>query len=264
VRDALRAAASLGSFFALATELAGGEPGPADGTLAEAGAEPRPADGEPAEAGADGDSPALAGWLPPAGLYWSGLDGLRSQASGRLAAAEPRVTASIIQLGYAARLWSPVLGAALLGSVVPDLATVRIRQDGPGRPVALALPEPRGWVAADPAEVAALAYHAVVKTHLDPLARGLRGQLATGLLWGNAASAMAGALGVLVAARPELRDQATAVAGALLSTGLLRNTGQLGVRAGGLGFRRRSCCLYYRLPGGGLCGDCSLSQPPGT
>ncbi|MGH3410268.1 MAG: (2Fe-2S)-binding protein [Streptosporangiaceae bacterium] len=30
----------------------------------------------------------------------------------------------------------------------------------------------------------------------------------------------------------------------------------------GLGFRRHSCCLYYRLPGGGLCGDCALAAPP--
>jgi ferric iron reductase protein FhuF len=28
-------------------------------------------------------------------------------------------------------------------------------------------------------------------------------------------------------------------------------------------FRRQSCCLYYRLPGGGLCGDCCFQRPPG-
>ncbi len=26
-------------------------------------------------------------------------------------------------------------------------------------------------------------------------------------------------------------------------------------------FRRRSCCLYYRVPGGGICGDCVLRRP---
>ena len=31
----------------------------------------------------------------------------------------------------------------------------------------------------------------------------------------------------------------------------------------GLSFRRRSCCLYYRLPGGALCGDCGLARPSG-
>ena len=36
----------------------------------------------------------------------------------------------------------------------------------------------------------------------------------------------------------------------------LSDTGTLG--PDGEGFRRRSCCLYYRVPGGGLCGDCVL------
>jgi|GEM_PF-1837329 hypothetical protein len=47
----------------------------------------------------------------------------------------------------------------------------------------------------------------------------------------------------------------------LLGTGRLRGTGQL--TGTGLAFRRRSCCLYYRLPGGGLCGDCCLRRVPG-
>jgi iron complex transport system ATP-binding protein len=28
------------------------------------------------------------------------------------------------------------------------------------------------------------------------------------------------------------------------------------------GYRRTSCCLYYRVPGGGLCGDCVLTTQP--
>jgi ferric iron reductase protein FhuF len=114
-----------------------------------------------------------------------------------------------------------------------------------------------------------------VVAHLEPLARGLSGRLADGLLWGNAASALAGALGVLTAARPDLREQAAEVASALLDTGLLRGTGDLrgtgelsgtgdlDVSGAGLGFRRRSCCLFYRLPGGRLCADCFLTRPPG-
>ncbi|PQM44543.1 Glutamate--cysteine ligase EgtA [Mycobacterium talmoniae] len=27
-------------------------------------------------------------------------------------------------------------------------------------------------------------------------------------------------------------------------------------------YRRLSCCLYYRTPGGGLCGDCALTKKP--
>ena len=27
----------------------------------------------------------------------------------------------------------------------------------------------------------------------------------------------------------------------------------------GVGFARRTCCLFYRVPGGGTCGDCVLN-----
>lgn len=30
----------------------------------------------------------------------------------------------------------------------------------------------------------------------------------------------------------------------------------------GSAFRRRSCCLYYRVPGGGICGDCCFTRNP--
>ena len=149
-----------------------------------------------------------------------------------------------------------MLGDGLLAGIVPDLADLQVRTEEPASPLDLALPGPTGWRAADPAALAELSYRVVVAGHLEPLALPLGGEVAEGLLWGNAASAMAGALGVLVRARPGLRDRATALAAALLAHGRLADTGQLGVTGEGLGFRRRSCCLYYRLPGGALCGDC--------
>jgi len=228
VRHAMATAAAIGPFFAL---------------------------------GADATA---AGWRPAADRYRPGSDPLPARGGGQLADAEPRVAASIQQLGYAARLWSPALGCGLLDSVVPDLASLQIREaDGSG-PARLALAEPRGWLADDPAQLAELCYREVVQAHLEPLARSLRGLLASGLLWGNAASAMAGALGVLVSAHPELRSQAAVVASALLDMGQLRGTGQLDITGARLGFRRRSCCLFYRLPGGGLCADCCLSRVPGA
>jgi ferric iron reductase protein FhuF len=89
--------------------------------------------------------------------------------------------------------------------------------------------------------------------------------VAPGLLWGNAASALAGTLRVLYAwclgegARPGAAARAVALVGELMADPLLRDAG--GLRAGGPGapaYTRRSCCLYYRVPGGGLCGDCAL------
>jgi ferric iron reductase protein FhuF len=46
----------------------------------------------------------------------------------------------------------------------------------------------------------------------------------------------------------------------VLERSSLRGTvGYTGVdRSGSSVFRRTTCCLYYRLPDGGLCGDCAL------
>jgi ferric iron reductase protein FhuF len=196
------------------------------------------------------------GWEPATAYY---PDGFLAGARVRLPEAEPRVAASIAQQGYAARLWSPVLGAGLLAGIVPDLARLQIRAPEAASPLALALPQPAGWRAGDLAALAELSYRVVVAGHLEPLALALGSEVAEGLLWGNAASAMAGALGVLVAARPDLGEPTAALAAALLAHGRLADTGELGVTGEGLGFRRRSCCLYYRLPGGALCGDCALA-----
>jgi ferric iron reductase protein FhuF len=79
------------------------------------------------------------------------------------------------------------------------------------------------------------------------------------------ASAVNGAAVMLIRSQPCLRDQATALAEALLATSNL--AGRHSGTPGGPGFRRRSCCLIYRaVPGGGggYCGDCVLSaRQPG-
>jgi len=225
VARALASAATIGPFFRLAAEATG------------------------------------PGWRLATAYY---ADGFPAGAKARLPEAEPRVAGSIAQQAYAARLWSPVLGAGLLAGVVPDLARLQVRDHEAPSPLELALPEPAGWVADDPDALSELAYRVVVPGHLEPLAEALSGEIADGLLWGNAASALTGALGVLISTRPALRAPATALASTLLAHGRLTDTGQLGVTSAALGFRRRSCCLYYRLPGGGLCGDCVLPHRPAS
>jgi hypothetical protein len=91
---------------------------------------------------------------------------------------------------------------------------------------------------------------------MEPLAAGLRVKLAPGLLSGNIASALVGAARALLAARPDLRRSIVGITSALLSTGILAGSGV--ITSGELDFRRRSCCLLYRAPGGGKCGDCPL------
>ncbi len=91
---------------------------------------------------------------------------------------------------------------------------------------------------------------------MEPLEAGLRVKLAPGLLSGNIASALVGAAQALLAVRPDLRQSIVGVTHSLLDTGRLAGSGT--IIGGDLGFQRRSCCLFYRIPDGGTCGDCPL------
>ncbi|MFE5187882.1 (2Fe-2S)-binding protein [Streptomyces sp. NPDC056628] len=174
---------------------------------------------------------------------------------------EDRVAASVAQQGLAARLWSVTLGCAALYGSVPDLDPELLHWDpGAAAPDDLWLGEVRAR-RADPGTVADVVLHG----HLEPLAGALgrRHRVAHGLLWGNAGSALVAAARQLDGwARAHGRSDAAARArdltARLLAHPLLAGTGTLT----GTAFRRRSCCLYYRVPGGGLCGDCCLTRPP--
>ncbi|MFJ9348570.1 (2Fe-2S)-binding protein [Streptomyces sp. NPDC101237] len=224
----------------------------------------RPAAGDPAGVRIDG--------LPPlATAYGTSLpDGHRDvltsrveTVAARLRTDEFRVAASIAHQGLAARLWSAALGCAARYGRLPDLDARLLRWDaGAAAPDDLWLTEVRALPgSAGPDRLA----EAVVHGHLQPLAETLRARygVAVGLLWGNAASALAGAARELerwarADGRTEDVDRVRALGDALLAHPSLRSAG---VRTGP-GFRRRSCCLYYRVPGGGICGDCCFTQPP--
>ncbi|MET7473577.1 (2Fe-2S)-binding protein [Streptomyces sp. NPDC005648] len=166
-----------------------------------------------------------------------------------LRTAESRIAASLFQQGLAARLWSVTLGCALAYGGIPDLDPRLLRWDpDASTPDDLWLSEVRPL----PADAPAIA-DVVLHAHLEPLAAALRAhhRVAPGLLWGNAASALVGTARQLgPAARPLTAE--------LLAHPLLSGTGTLT----GSSFRRRSCCLYYRVPGGGTCGDCCFTRPP--
>ncbi|WP_282701718.1 (2Fe-2S)-binding protein [Streptomyces sp. CC219B] len=181
---------------------------------------------------------------------------------------ESRVAASVAQQGLAARLWSVALGCAALYGTVPDLAPRLLRWDADGSaPDDLWLTEVRP---AD-GDLADTVLHA----HLVPLTALVhtRYRVAEGLLWGNAASALAGAARqlerwALAHGRTETAVRTRTLTAGLLAhpllAGTLTGTGRL-TRTGtltGTAFRRRSCCLYYRVPGGGVCGDCCFTRPP--
>lgn len=185
----------------------------------------------------------------PTETYGNPLTFRVEKVAAALRAPEPRVAASVFQQGLAARLWSVTLGCALAYGAVPDLDPALLRWDpDASAPDDLWMSEVRP-LPADPETVAGVVLHG----HLEPLAEALRShyRVAPGLLWGNAASALVGTARQLgPAARP--------LTAALLAHPLLSGTGTLT----GAAFRRRSCCLYYRVPGGGVCGDCCFTRPP--
>ncbi|MEU1404878.1 (2Fe-2S)-binding protein [Streptomyces sp. NPDC005728] len=179
----------------------------------------------------------------------------------RLRTTEPRVAASIAHQGLAARLWSAALACAALYGRLPDLDPGLLRWDAAaGAPDDLWLTEVRPV----PGDAATLA-DSVLHGHLEPLGETLTARygVATGLLWGNTGSALAGAYRELdrwarAGGRDEVADRARGLTDALFAHPLLRTTGT----RTGTAFRRRSCCLYYRVPGGGVCGDCCFTRPP--
>ncbi|WP_242885066.1 (2Fe-2S)-binding protein [Actinomadura litoris] len=217
VADALRAVARLGPYFEIGTD--------------------------PAE---DADPT----WRPFPERDRDRLIGLTDLYAERLGTTERRVAASILFQGLASRLWSPMAAAAARG-LVPDLSGLHWRW-APGAPVALWLARPAGWQADGTAQAADLLVEVVVDGQLRPLRETMLTftGLADGLLWGNAASALAGSLNV----GPPDPGRAALVR-ELLGREPLAGTGGF---VGG-GFVRRSCCLYYRVPPGGeMCGDCAL------
>jgi ferric iron reductase protein FhuF len=208
-----------------------------------------------------------------------------------------RVVASVTFLGYASRVVSPLLGAAGFGTLPatePDQLWWRAQTGGP-LPLAYGKTRPRPCTRMDPAELAEALAEVAVGGLLTPLLETFqrRFTLSPKVLWGNVASALGGAAGVMadhaakvaeeigrpgyepprIGSKPvdrvgwaaKLGDQAeraASVVEAMLRIGPLAGTGTL-VRPVEDRARhfliRHNCCLYYRIPGGGTCGDCVLT-----
>ncbi|WP_244328711.1 (2Fe-2S)-binding protein [Streptomyces marokkonensis] len=239
----------LGGFFVLRTAGAAGPSPRSLPTLAQAYGPRRP----------DVQGDALDPRRPD--VQGDALASRVRRVAGALRAPEARVAASVAHQGLAARLWSVALGSAALCGAVPDLAPPLLRWDPEaGAPDDLWLSEVRPLAGDAPTLV-----DLVLRAHLEPLAGALRSRhrLAPGLLRGNAASALAGAARELDRwgrrhGRTDVAVRAASLARDILADPLLAGTGTLT----GTVFRRRSCCLYYRVPGGGVCGDCCFVRPP--
>lgn len=170
---------------------------------------------------------------------------------------EARVAGSVSQLGLMARLVAPWLGLAALGSPPPmQLADLRwIPAAGSGFALSIDLTVLRSG------RTLALADSVVVVTDalLAPVVQAIGGS--PQVLWGNVASAANGAVSASRSTRPDLTAAMRRAATVLIEALPLAQmyTGEVG----GAGFRRRSCCLLYRVGAASpraVCGDCVLMQ----
>ena len=148
--------------------------------------------------------------------------------------------ASTVFFGYAARLWSVAVGSVLVAGrcVSLDAEGLLWRSDSGALNLHIRQPCFGGSAVAE-----------VLDGQLAPLIDAWRDIVAPGLLWGNAASALRGTGEVLDA-------EADAITAPLFCDP------RLGAALDPESGRRRSCCLFYRTPSGGVCGDCPFPASP--
>jgi iron complex transport system ATP-binding protein len=206
--------------------------------------------------------PLGAGQFPVHQLYTDSalLEGVVERVRTRIGATERRVAVSTFFLGFAARLWSVGIGAVIGHRLLPDLGTPELSFGETGGQVTLHIAHPLGWQGD---ELEPMLADLVLDGHLTPLATALKrlGPISSKLLRGNAASALLGAANVFDQhRRAGSPDSARQLAERLCADQRLSGA----IRFGDAGYRRASCCLYYRTRNSGLCGDCVFTQIPAT
>ncbi|MCV7383582.1 ATP-binding cassette domain-containing protein [Mycolicibacter longobardus] len=199
------------------------------------------------------------GWRPVAELYTDRalLAGAVDRVQERIGTPDFRVAASTFFLGFAARLWSIGLGGLAEHGLLLDLGPDELWYSETG----LHLSNPIAWQGPDlQSRLADL----VMSRHLTPLAAAVRrlGPISEKLLYGNAASAVLGAARALHHHRgaPLGGEPCWDLARTVCTDERL--TDAVRFNESDTDYRRTTCCLFYRTPGGGLCGDCALTEKP--
>lgn len=206
--------------------------------------------------------PGDGSWRPMADLFTdrAALESRLLHTAELLETKELRVAASLLHLGFAARLWSPPLGAAVLHGQVLEWTPERLFwRPAPGGPLPLRMEAPAVRTDADPA----VSLYRDVAALLEPLGDLTRSlvKISPRLLWDNAASSLAGAVQVLARQHPDKAAAAIALGRRVLDLIQPPAGHRLFEPAPGRPFFvRAGCCLYYRIPGGGTCLDCALNS----
>lgn len=210
-----------------------------------------------------------ADWRPVAQLYSDPelLAGTLSHVQERIRASDLRVAASTFFLGYAARLWSIGLGGLAEHGLLIDLDPAQLCYAASAGTIQLHLTDPLAWQSSTGSEALEVSLADMIVTqHLKPLVAAVRviTPISERLLLGNAASAALGAARAL--SWHHGADLATEPSWALARRMCEHEYLNSAVcfSDSGTDYRRNSCCLFYRTPGGGLCGDCALTHKPQT
>ena len=172
---------------------------------------------------------------------------LAHRAGTRPEHVEIRVAASGAHHGRSARLVAPAIGAFTLGHTpISLLADDLWWQDhlGGAYPLSVAPGPPTPTLVLGPA------IEGITETIAD------RFRVSEHVLWGNIGSAANSAAQLISTTRPNLTIRAHAAADSVLQDARVDQ----GVLRAGPGFRRRSCCLIYRIAEdrATICGDCIL------
>ncbi|ADP83194.1 (2Fe-2S)-binding protein [Pseudofrankia inefficax] len=228
-----------------------------------------------------GGGPPPAGWAvvadladPATGAFDRRVRAVRSALaaarSGPAETVDERVAVSVAQLGLCARLVAPALALTVVGRPLALDPRRLYWRDVLGGPFPLAFtdaPSPPAGDAPEPGgaeRFAAGTLLPVVAPIVEAVGRGY--PVSEKVLWGNVASAVAGAAKMIGLAEPAFAAAAWRVVDELCggNGGPLLDTGG---RVGPARFRRRSCCLIYRLAQGGaraVCEDCVLGAGPSS
>lgn len=147
-------------------------------------------------------------------------------------------------MGLASRWWSAVLVPAVTYGIAPEASSLMARHvDGALELGVRSLTPMR----ADPARVR----DSTVQV-LGPVIEHLR--VSSRMLWANVAASLH------AVPRVHALPPATAWCSHLLAEDPLAGHLKVG---GGQARRRATCCLFYRVPGAGVCGDCLFEVAPG-
>jgi iron complex transport system ATP-binding protein len=216
----------------------------------------------------DGDGPT--GWLPFSELDSPAAREARDRALARLTArlgvADLRPVASLLQMSLAARLCSPLLATAAEFGLIACLEPQHVSYAFPDRgSILLRLDAIPTGCAGTPDELAGELQRVLTDGVLASFtsALGTSVALSPQTTNGNIASTLVAAAQILsrtpgsdaIGSRGfELVDLLLAKP-PLAGTGAFRSADPRSERS----FRRRSCCLFYRIPNRGICGDCVLA-----